>query len=254
MVLALHGFPEASECWSDVTPRLVEAGRRVVAPDQRGYADGARPSGRSAYRIEHLVADALAVVDAVGAAKVDLLGHDWGGVVAWAVAAQHPERVRSLTVLSTPHPRALAEAMVRSLQPVRSTYAALFQIPLLPERVLTAAGGALLRFALRASGLPPARVETTVDRFTQPGAATAALDWYRANGIGLLRSVGDVSVLTTYLWSTGDPALGRAAAELTQRHVVGPYRFDVLAGVGHWIPHEAPDQVVEAVLRRLPET
>ncbi|MEJ7585388.1 MAG: alpha/beta fold hydrolase, partial [Acidimicrobiales bacterium] len=106
VVILLHGFPQTAECWAGVAPRLADAGLRVLAPNQRGYSPQARPTGRRAYLLNLLMGDVLALADSAGAERFHLVGHDWGAVVAWSVAAEHPERVASLTTLSVPHPRA----------------------------------------------------------------------------------------------------------------------------------------------------
>src|SRR3954469_16250757 len=132
LVLLLHGFPQTAEAWTEVGGRVGANGFHVVAPNQRGHSAGARPSQARAYRLEELVADTLAMIDELGADRAHVVGHDWGGVVAWALAAMHPERVRTLTVLSTPHPRALVRSLARSAQPLRSAYVGLFSVPFVP--------------------------------------------------------------------------------------------------------------------------
>ncbi|PZR53217.1 alpha/beta hydrolase [Xylanimonas oleitrophica] len=242
-VVLLHGFPQDSSSWSRVLPALHEAGLRTVALDQRGYSPGARPRERSAYRLEHLVDDVVDLLDTTGPAHV--VGHDWGGNVAWALAAREPERVRSLTVLSVPHPAALARSLVRSGQALRSLYVGFFQVPVLPEvgmrRTLE---GTLVRM-----GLPADDAARYAARMREPGAMRAALNWYRA--LALSRpAVGDVAVPTTYVWGSADPALGRWAAESTEGYVHAPYRF-VELDAGHWLPETRPDDVAGAVLDRV---
>jgi pimeloyl-ACP methyl ester carboxylesterase len=253
VIVLLHGFPETSASWERVVPGLVAAGHRVLAPDQRGYSPRARPRGRRAYVASELVADVLALADEAGAGRFHLVGHDWGGAVAWAVATEHPDRLQTLTVLSTPHPRAMLRSFARSTQGFRSWYMGFFQVPGLPERVLLAREGRTFRRGLTDGGLPAELVERYYEQLRQPGALTAALNWYRALPLqtGGLRRAREVTVPTLYVWSTGDFALGRTAAELTARYVSGPYRFEVLEGVSHWIPEEAPDEVVRLVLEHI---
>jgi pimeloyl-ACP methyl ester carboxylesterase len=135
-VVLLHGFPQTAACWIRVAQALAAAGYRVLAPDQRGYSPGARPAAVRAYRMPELVADVLALAEAAGAARFHLVGHDWGGAVAWALAGRHPERVATLTSVSTPHPRAFAAALLTGGQLPRSAYIGFFRIPRLPELVL----------------------------------------------------------------------------------------------------------------------
>jgi pimeloyl-ACP methyl ester carboxylesterase len=226
---------------------LHSAGLRTFAPDQRGYSPGARPTGRSAYALREVVDDVLALLDAAGLSAAHVVGHDWGGVVAWALAAWHPWRVRSLTALSVPHPAAMSQALLRSDQAVRSAYIGFFQLPVVPERVLLASGGTVLRRMLQQGGLPADLVETYVDRMRQPGALTAALNWYRALPGGARTPVGNVRVPTLHVWGDADAFLGRAATEATAEFVDGPYALDVLAGVNHWIPELAAERTGELI-------
>lgn len=243
-VVLLHGFPSDGTSWDRTADRLHAAGLRTLVPDQRGYSPGARPQGRSAYRVELLVADVLALLDAAGLQRAHMVGHDWGGLVAWALAAGCPERVASLTVASTPHPRALTRALVRSPQGLRSAYVGLFQLPRLPEALL----GHRLESLLRRSGLPAPDAARYARRMREPGALTAALNWYRAVPLSGLRT-GAVGVPTTYAWGRRDGALGRAAAELTAEHTAGPYRFVELAA-GHWLPETRPGELARLVVER----
>jgi pimeloyl-ACP methyl ester carboxylesterase len=244
--ILLHGFPGGAETWDDVADGLVANRFRVLAPNQRGYAEGARPREVDAYALPELAADVLALADAAGVDRFHLAGHDWGGFVAWYLAAHHPERLASVAVLSTPHPRALGESMLTSLQPLRSSYVAAFQVPVLPERLLTLSGGRMLRNGLRASGLPGSFAESYTQRMMQPGALTGALNWYRAaiRHPHHLRTVDSITAPVLYVWSNRDVALGGTAARRTARHVSGPYRFVVLDLVPHWIPETRPAELV----------
>ena len=255
VAVLLHGWPQDHTAWDRVTPLLVAGGLRVLAPDQRGYSPGARPPGTAAYRMGELVADVAALLDEAGVARAHLVGHDWGGSVAWAFAERHPERLASLTVLSTPHHRALACAFRHADQARRSSYMVAFQVPLVPELVLRRT----LPRVLRGSGLPEPDIQRYAARFREPGAAGAGLAWYRAlrnplrgNGSGRsgeLSAARRITVPTTYLWGRGDPALGRAAAERTARWVASDYRF-VELDAGHWLPETRPDDVAAAILSR----
>ena len=247
VVVLLHGFPENRSSWLAVSPLLVDAGFRVLAPDQRGYSPGARPLRRRSYVMPELVADVLALVDASGAAKVHVVGHDWGGGVAWAFAHAHPDRLHTVTSLTTPHPRAFAKAMVVGTQALHSWYMAMFQLPFLPEAAITARGGANFRRGLVKSGL----TEEAADRYATPlrdrAAARAAVNWYR--GLPLSRAPkGKVTVPAMYLYATEDQFLGRKAADLTADYVAAPYRYEVLEGRTHWLPEEAPDDVARLLV------
>ena len=246
-VVLLHGFPQDSAAWDQVAPALHQAGLRTLAPDQRGYSPMARPRGRGRYRLRETTADVLALLDAAGLESAHVVGHDWGGIVGWALGAWHPDRVRTLTALSVPHPAAMAKAMVTSDQALRSSYAFAFQLPFLPERLLLSGGGRPLRRMLRGGGLSREAAARYVGRMREPGALSAALGWYRALPLSRLDRVGTVRVPTLHVWSTGDAFLGRAATEATAQFVDAPYRLEVLEGLSHWIPELAGDRVAELV-------
>ncbi len=244
-IVLLHGFPQDASSYDAVVPLLTAYGLRTLVPTQRGYPPAARPTRRRDYRVRELVADVQALDQEVGA-PVHLVGHDWGGVVAWAVAAHHPELVRSLTVLSTPHPAAMTSALWHSNQGLRSWYMGFFQLPVVPE--LTMSRG--LSKTLRDSGLPHAAAERYAALMAEPGALTAALNWYRAIPLDRLFTVGDITVPTSYVWGRKDFALGRWAAEATGAHVSAEYVFSEL-DAGHWLPETHPAEVAQAILHRV---
>lgn len=250
-VLLLHGFPQDATSWDGVVPALWAAGLRTIVPDQRGYSPGARPEGTGAYRMGKLVGDALAFLDDLDAGPAHVVGHDWGGGVAWALAARVPERVTSLTAVSTPHPVALGQAMRTSIQALKSWYVLLFR-SLIAERVV----GPRLADRLARTGLPPDRVAHYAARMAEPGALTGALNWYRAMPFTARSAGGDgddattIHVPTTYVWGRHDVALGSKAADLTADHVAAAYRFAPLDG-GHWLPETHPDIVAGLVLDRV---
>jgi pimeloyl-ACP methyl ester carboxylesterase len=246
-VVLLHGFPQDSSAFDRLSPVLHSAGLRTLAPDQRGYSPGARPTGRSAYVMREVVDDVLALLDAAGLSSAHVVGHDWGGIAAWALAAWHPWRVRTLTALSVPHPAAMVQAMVHSDQALRSSYIAFFQLPAVPEGVLLAGGGAVLRRLLRQGGLPDHLVDEYVDRMQEPGALTAALNWYRAMPLAGRTSVGTVRVPTLHVWGARDAFLGRAAIEASRTFVDASYALEVLDDVNHWIPELAADRTGELI-------
>ncbi|MFI5914331.1 alpha/beta fold hydrolase [Dactylosporangium sp. NPDC051541] len=253
-VVLLHGFPQSSRSWAGVSRRLVAAGYRVIAPDQRGYHPQSRPRARRSYRLQELVADVVALVDAAGVDRVHLVGHDWGGGVAWMVAAMRPDRLRTLTAVSAPHPRAVVNAMVTSQQFLQAWHVGFFQLPWLPEAAIRARGGRYAMAMLKRSGLDDDLAKEYADRLlADPGRLAAMLRWYRAMPLDTATGLrtGAVTVPTTYVWSTGDIAIGRRAAELTGRWVTGPFDFKVLAGVSHWIPEQAPDELAAHILDRI---
>ncbi|MFF3071354.1 alpha/beta fold hydrolase [Kitasatospora sp. NPDC057936] len=252
LVLLLHGFPEFADCWTAELTALAAAGYRAVAVDQRGYSPDARPEDIADYAVEHLVADALGFADALGSPRFHLVAHDWGGLVAWALASAHPERLHSLTVLATPHPEALFEAMNNgSDQRERSQYVKLFRQPgNVAEHGMLADDAARLHTLYRGA-LTEELIESNVRRLTEPGALTAGLNWYRAINDELRVPAGEITVRTLFVWGTEDMALGRDAAELTAKHVSAPYRFVPLEGATHWLPEADADRIMPLLLEHL---
>lgn len=248
VVVLLHGFPQLNTSWGKVARLLHAHGFRTVAPNQRGYSPGARPRGRRPYVVRELVADAVALIERIGG-PVHLVAHDWGAVVGWGLAVRRPELVRTLTAVSVPHVAAFLKAMPRG-QARRSWYMAMFNIPFLPELLMRDRKRAW-RF-MASSGMPKEAFDAFWRDFGDGGALRGGLAWYRALPLSdSRRFMGKARVPTTYVWSTGDPALGRAGAELCGEYVEAPYRFEVLDGVSHWIPDEAPEQLATAILERI---
>ncbi|MEU1321043.1 alpha/beta fold hydrolase [Streptomyces tibetensis] len=247
--LLLHGFPQTGLVWQRQIEALAAHGYRVVAPDQRGYSPGARPQRPEDYRISLLVDDVVAITEALGWAAFDLVGHDWGGAVAWWTAHAHPGRVRTLTVVSTPHPGALATTLRTDQdQRQRSHYMIDWrETPATEERML--ADDAKELRAAYARKVPQDSVDAYVSRLSQPGALTAALNWYRAGRPD--GAIGVIDVPTLYVWSTEDSAFGPAVAQETEQWVNGPYRFETLQGVSHWVPEEAPETLSRLLLEHL---
>jgi pimeloyl-ACP methyl ester carboxylesterase len=251
-VLLLHGFPQTSACWAAVTPLLTQAGLRTYAPDQLGYSPGARPDEVDAYAVQNLAQVTADLMTALEIPVADVVGHDWGANVAWAVAGWHPDRVRSLTAVSVPHPAAYTAAFrVDPEQKERSAYIRLFWQPGKAEEVLLADDARRLRkmYDVENSGISPETVDEYVAVLSAPGALTAALNWYRAMSSD--SRVDKVEVPTTYVWSDADVAIGRTAADACEQFVTGDYRFVALPGITHWIPEQAPEQLAAAILDRV---
>jgi pimeloyl-ACP methyl ester carboxylesterase len=247
-VLLLHGFPQDHREFELITPPLHDAGLRTYALDQRGYSPGARPPFVSDYALTEAAADAVAVLDGLGVDAAHVIGHDWGAQIGWMLAALHPDRVRTLTAVSVPHPKALRLAMrSRPSQRARFAYMGVFRSPV-AERLLLARHGALLRSMMKPIG---DRALLYAEAMREPGRLTGALNWYRALSGRSLAGVGLIKVPTTYVWSDKDPVVGRTAALRTADWVEGDYELVAMKGVGHWVPEEAPAALAEAALRRI---
>lgn len=249
VVVLLHGFPQLNTEWSAVAPLLHAQGYRTLAPNQRGYAAGARPRGRRAYRITRLVSDVAALVAVVGS-PVHLVGHDWGAAVGWAAVSRQPELFRSWVAVSVPHPGAFLRSMPRG-QALKSWYMVAFQLPGLPERLLTND-----RFAPRFLGGYAGMTAAMLDEFATEfdrDRLRGGLGWYRALLLEDPREMfRKARVPSTLVWGERDVALGRAGAELCAEYVDADFGLEVVPG-GHWLPEELPDVVASAILDRVSE-
>ena len=249
-VMLLHGFPESAESWSAVASHLHSAGLRTIIPNQRGYSPAARPDGIDAYRIDHLVDDALGLLNALEIDTIHLVGHDWGAVVGWFLAARHPDKLTTFTAVSSPHPAAFGWAAVHDAdQQERSTYFRLFRTPIEAEESLLEHGGSVFRNFF-GDKVRPEVVDRYLARQSSPGALTASLNWYRAMTRDFA-DLGPVTVPTTYLWSTDDAFLGRAGALRCGDHVTADYDLIIVDGASHWLPEQAPDVVAAAIEKRI---
>lgn len=249
-VLLLHGFPEASTQWDHQLGALGAAGCRAVAPDQRGYSPDVRPDAVAEYALDELVADVFRIADELGWPTFDLVGHDWGAVIGWAAAAERPERIRTLAALSVPHPNAFAMAIREDEDQMRrSAYIATFRQPRTAERRLLADDATVLR-RIYDRRVPRTRIDDYVARFSEPGALTAALNWYRATKLSAM-DVAWITVPTLYAWGTDDVAVGSTAALATERFVVGKYRFAMLEDLSHWLTEEAGGVISGLLLEHL---
>jgi pimeloyl-ACP methyl ester carboxylesterase len=247
-IVLLHGFPERSTCWRYVAPILNGAGYRTLAMDQRGYSPGARPKRRRDYVQSELVDDVVALIDEVGG-SAHLVGHDWGANNVWLTAIRHPDKVRTLTAVSVPHPGLFLKSWTRSGQGVKSWYMAFFQLPVVPEAL---AGSRMFQGWARRGGLDDEAVHRFRREIVDDGALTTAINWYRALPLTDPRAVGGkVTVPSTLVWSDGDLFIGRWAVDRTETVVDAPYRLVVLPGVSHWIPTQAPDELADAILGRV---
>jgi pimeloyl-ACP methyl ester carboxylesterase len=247
LVVLLHGFPEFWYTWRHQIRALARAGFRVVAPDMRGYNLSDKPRGVRAYRVPLVVEDIAGLIGACGASRATVVGHDWGGLIAWALGMQHPELLDRLVILNSPHPKNMARAIRTREQLAKSWYVFFFQLPWLPELALRARGlDALFREFEMDWVTPGPSDETDGHRYAaalrRPGALTATLNYYRAlgrSGVGVKRRTIEAPVLV--IWSDRDRYLGRELAE-PDRHLVPHARVERI-DASHWVQNEQPERV-----------
>ena len=249
-VVLLHGWPDSAWLWRHQVPALVEAGFRVIAPDQRGFGGSDRPDAVDQYSIVHTVGDVAAVLDDAGVAGAHIVGHDWGAAVAWAFATFVPDRTRSLTAVSVGHPAAFRDAGIAQRQ--LSWYMLAFQFEGVAEDFLTRDDWANFRaFCGDATDL-----DRWIADLGRPGALTASLNWYRANVgpealLGPAPDLPPVASDVLGIWSTGDLALTEEQMTGSAAQVSGDWRYERIEGVSHWIPVDAPDQLTALLLDHL---
>ena len=255
-VVLLHGFPEFSYSWRHQVPALAAAGWRAIAPDLRGYGRSPKPPGVNAYRIQSLAADVVGLVRRECGGKAHVVGHDWGGVIAWWVAMHHPDVVNKLAILNAPHPSAYFRELRRPAQVVRSWYVGFFQLPWLPERAISWNHFAALRRLFRTDPARPGAftdedVARYVEAFSPPGALEGPINYYRAavrqGPRALSRNVRPVAAPTLVLWGGRDRYLvPELAAGLEQW--VPNVRVERLPEASHWVQHDAPERVNELLI------
>lgn len=249
-LILLHGFPETSIMWEPLITAAAAAGHRVVAFDQRGYSPGARPAGAANYTSETLVADTLAIADAAGFEQFHLVGHDWGAGVGWQVVLTNPDRLTTWTALSIPHIAAFGAAIANDPdQQSKSAYMGFFQMAWLPEQIFAFNDFSMMRGAMYADHAA-SHLDEYMAVFSEPGALTSALNWYRAAGsLGASGSL-QVDTPTLFIWGNRDPAVGQSGVEAQRPYMQGPFK-EVEIDTGHWLMSTATDQVVEEILEHL---
>lgn len=253
LALCLHGFPEFWMGWASQIDALAAVGYRVWCPDQRGYNTSDKPRGIEAYTVDVLVEDVRGLVERAGGKPVALLGHDWGGAVAWLFANRHPQLVRKLVIVNSPHFSVMRQQLKSNpAQRRRSWYMSFFQLPLVPELSLSAFNFHALEKALTRTSRPGAFPEEKLAAYRaawrQPGALTASLNWYRALFRGSKQRVADrrIKVPTLLIWGTGDTALGRELAQPSIEQC-DDGRLVFIEDAGHWVLHEEPQKVAALI-------
>lgn len=248
LVILLHGFPEFWYGWRRQIAPLADAGLRVVVPDQRGYNLSDKPAGVAAYRLDVLADDVLGLADSLGRSRFAVVGHDWGGVVAWFLAARNPERIAGAAILNAPHPATLRRyAAAHCRQLLKSWYVAYFQLPLLPELSLRAGGFFIPRRVLRQSAAPGTFAGEDSRRYReawgQAGALRAMLDWYRALRLGIPAAARDrIRRPVRVIWGDRDAFLEPGLAEAGLALCDAGESFH-LPAASHWVQHEAAAEV-----------
>ncbi len=249
-IVFLHGFPENARSWLHQIDAVTRAGFSAWVPDLRGYGTSDRPVDRDAYHLRHLMADVAAIVRATNWPRAHLVGHDWGGIIAWSVSGHYPELVDKLVILNAPHLQLYTRKLWRSSQFFRSWYVGLFLVPGVAEWLLSARDFRALRAMFRAGAgraLPftSEDINAYVAQFRAPGALTAALNYYRANAVNdgmRLGAAARTAAETLVLWGDRDAALGTALLDgLTE--VAPKVRIHRFPDAGHWVQNEAADEV-----------
>jgi pimeloyl-ACP methyl ester carboxylesterase len=249
LVILLHGFPEFWYCWRHQIPVLAAAGFHVVAPDLRGYNESDQPAGIRNYRMDLLVRDVLGLIDLAGAGRATVVGHDWGGAIAWQLAMERPEVIERLAILNAPHPAAFRRELRRARQWLRSWYIGFFQLPWIPEWFLRLGNFALLERMLRRQPVRPDAFTTEdIRRYQQalstPGALTAALHYYRAawrDRARAARGMGQVTCPTLLIWGERDAYLGVGLTQGLEPWVPN-LRIERL-DASHWVQNDAVETV-----------
>jgi len=248
-VVLLHGFPEFWYGFRKQIPALAKAGCRVITPDQRGYNLSDKPRGVKAYNMRELVNDVIGLIDALNYEKVNLVGHDWGAAVAWMLAIWHPERVHRLGIINVPHPVVMRRFLLRDLEQIRrSWYIFFFQLPWLPEAGMRAGNWRGAARAMRGSGKIHAFSNEDIEKYkqawSQPGALTAMLNWYRAAARYQPKITNDmrIHIPTLILWGAKDFALSRRMARPSLDYC-DDGRLIFFPEATHWVQHEEPDEV-----------
>jgi epoxide hydrolase 4 len=248
-VILLHGFPEPWFCWRQQIGPLAEAGCRVLAPDQRGYNTSDKPEAIASYALDVLAADVVGLIDAAGWNSASLVGHDWGGIVAWWTALRHPGRVDRLAILNAPHPVAFQRYIrTHPSQLLRSWYVFYFRLPGLPEAGFRRANWRSLCRALERTSRPGTFTEADLDRYrkawSEPGAIRSMIHWYRAAMRHRPEPPADprIHVPTLLIWGPDDRFIGREVAEASLA-LCDQGRLEWVEGATHWVQHEEPGRV-----------
>ena len=252
LVMLLHGFPEFWYAWRHQAGPLAAAGYRVAMPDQRGYGRSDKPQGRRDYQLDKLAEDIIGIAKALNHERFQVVGHDWGGVVAWQLATRHFAHLEGMVILNAPHPATLLRYSLKNpLQLLKSAYVGFFQLPVLPEFMLRFASYQALELALTSTARPGtfSRLEIDVYRqaWSQPGALPAMLNWYRALPLTPTTAERRIALPVCIVWGDRYSALESGLAEEAQGWC-DQAEVHHLPGAGHWRHHEEPEKVNQLLL------
>jgi pimeloyl-ACP methyl ester carboxylesterase len=254
LIVLLHGFPEFWFGWRLQIAPLAAAGFRVVAPDMRGYNLSSRPTDVAAYAADRLAADVRGLIRELGCESALLVGHDWGGTAAWTTAMNHPEVVDRLVILDAAHPRSLEKGLRNPRQLRKSWYFFFFALPALPERVVRARHWRFFRRFLRAArpAYTPQDIERYVEAWSQPGAVSGMINYYRSSvrgsAKGVKAEIRPIQAPTLVIWGQQDGYLGRGVRQPDAADVPGLDRVEELPGASHWVHHDEPERVTQLLV------
>jgi epoxide hydrolase 4 len=253
LIVLLHGFPEFWFGWRQQITPLAAAGFRVVAPDMRGYNLSSRPAGIASYAADKLADDVRRLIRERGAESAQVVGHDWGGTVAWYTAMNHPEVVDRLAILNAAHPRKLSHGLRNPGQLRKSWYFFFFELPELPELIVHADRWRFFRHFLRDARPPytPEEIDRYVEAWSQPGAAAAMINYYResvAQSPHAEAQLRPISAPTLVIWGQGDRYLGPELAEPDHDDVPNLDRVERLPDASHWVHHDEPERVTQLLI------
>jgi pimeloyl-ACP methyl ester carboxylesterase len=248
-VLLVHGFPDSGRLWRNQVGPIHDAGFSTIVPDLRGLGRSEKPEGVEAYRLRNVITDLIVVLDALGADKVHLIGHDWGAAISWLLAAFLPDRVESLAALSVGHPNASRPRTPEMRQ--KAWYVLYFMFDEAEELLLRDDAAALREWFGAAHD-----ADRYLEDLSRPGALTAGLNYYRANlhprrELEARQPVPAVAAPTLGLWSTGDIYLAEEAMTRSARHVTGPWRYERIEGPSHWMQLDDPERITALLLEHL---
>lgn len=257
-ILLLHGFPEFSQGWTKLATFFANQGYCVIAPDQRGYNLSEKPASIKVYALTHLVDDMAALIISLTKTPIAIVGHDWGGGVAWGLAQRHPEMIKKLIVLAMPHPQVMKKNLRNNLaQMLKSWYAAFFQLPFIPEKIYSIFNYKLLEKSMVGSApkgtFSKDYISACKKAWKQPGALSAMMNWYRAFLRVPEQTNADISIPVLLLWGKQDAFLTSVMAAQSIRYCSDGHLI-MFKNASHWLHHEEPALVannIQAFLKKV---